>query len=109
MGPLASGSLSHKVISNRQVGEGQWDVVSSEFNRQMDLRVLELWDAGRYREFVGLLPEYATKCSGKALMADTAMLFGLLGWENYRGTAEPLCDYFPSSGTGQVNVEFHLP
>lgn len=106
---LASGSLSHKVISNRQVGEGQWDVVSSEFNRQMDLRVLELWDAGRYREFVGLLPEYATKCSGEALMADTAMLFGLLGWENYRGTAERLCDYFPSSGTGQVNVEFHLP
>jgi 3,4-dihydroxyphenylacetate 2,3-dioxygenase len=105
---LASGSLSHKVISNRQVGEGQWDVVSSEFNRQMDLRVLELSGAGRYREFVGLLPEYATKCSGEALMADTAMLFGLLGWESYRGTAEQLCDYFPSSGTGQVNVEFHL-
>jgi 3,4-dihydroxyphenylacetate 2,3-dioxygenase len=105
---LASGSLSHKVISNRQVGEGQWDVVSSEFNRQMDLRVLELWGSGRYREFVGLLPEYATKCSGEALMADTAMLFGLLGWESYHGTAEQLCDYFPSSGTGQVNVEFHL-
>ena len=91
---LASGSLSHKVISNRQVGEGQWDIVSSEFNRQMDLRVLELWGAGRYREFVGLLPEYATKCSGEALMADTAMLFGLLGWESYGGTAEQLCDYF---------------
>jgi 3,4-dihydroxyphenylacetate 2,3-dioxygenase len=105
---LASGSLSHKVISNQQVGEGQWDVVASEFNRQMDLRVLELWGAGRYREFVGLLPEYATKCSGEALMADTAMLFGLLGWESYRGSAEQLCDYFPSSGTGQVNVEFHL-
>jgi 3,4-dihydroxyphenylacetate 2,3-dioxygenase len=105
---LASGSLSHKVISNRQVGEGQWDIVSSEFNRQMDLRVLELWGAGRYREFVGLLPEYATKCSGEALMADTAMLFGLLGWESYCGAAEQLCDYFPSSGTGQVNVEFHL-
>lgn len=105
---LASGSLSHKIVSNRQVGDGQWDIVSSEFNRQMDLRVLELWGAGRYREFVGLLPEYATKCSGEALMADTAMLFGLLGWESYGGTAEQLCDYFSSSGTGQVNVEFHL-
>jgi len=105
---LASGSLSHKVVSNRQVGDGQWDVVSSEFNRQMDLRVLEFWGAGRHGEFVGLLPEHATKCSGEALMADTAMLFGLLGWENYHGTAEQLCDYFPSSGTGQVNVEFHL-
>ncbi len=105
---LASGSLSHKVVSNRQVGENQWDIMSSEFNRQMDLRVLELWGARRYREFVDLLPEYATKCSGEALMADTAMLFGLLGWENYGGAAEQLCDYFPSSGTGQVNVEFHL-
>ncbi len=105
---LASGSLSHKVVSNRQVGENQWDIMSSEFNRQMDLRVLELWGARRYREFVDLLPEYATKCSGEALMADTAMLFGLLGWEHYDGAAEQLCDYFPSSGTGQVNVEFHL-
>jgi 3,4-dihydroxyphenylacetate 2,3-dioxygenase len=105
---LASGSLSHKVVSNRQVGENQWDIMSSEFNRQMDLRVLELWGARRYREFVELLPEYATKCSGEALMADTAMLFGLLGWEHYDGAAEQLCDYFPSSGTGQVNVEFHL-
>jgi len=105
---LASGSLSHKVVSNRQVGENQWDIMSSEFNRQMDLRVLELWGARRYREFVELLPEYATKCSGEALMADTAMLFGLLGWEHYAGAAEQLCDYFPSSGTGQVNVEFHL-
>jgi 3,4-dihydroxyphenylacetate 2,3-dioxygenase len=105
---LASGSLSHKVIGNRDVGEGQWDIVSSEFNRQMDLRVLELWGARRYREFVGLLPEYATKCSGEALMADTAMLFGLLGWDSYAGASEQLCAYFPSSGTGQVNVEFHL-
>jgi 3,4-dihydroxyphenylacetate 2,3-dioxygenase len=105
---LASGSLSHKICSNRETGEGQWDIVSSEFNRQMDLRVLELWGGRRYREFVGMLPEYATKCSGEALMADTAMLFGLLGWADYRGEAEQLCDYFPSSGTGQVSVEFHV-
>jgi 3,4-dihydroxyphenylacetate 2,3-dioxygenase len=105
---LASGSLSHKVCSNRQVGEGQWDLVSSEFNRQMDLRVLELWGAGRYGEFVDMLPEYATKCSGEALMADTAMLFGLLGWNAYHGRAEQLCEYFSSSGTGHVSVEFHV-
>ncbi len=105
---LASGSLSHKLVSNREVGEGQWDVMSSEFNRQMDLRVLELWKERRYAEFVRMLPEYSTKCSGEGLMADTAMLFGLLGWEKYGGEAEQLCDYFPSSGSGQVNVEFHL-
>lgn len=105
---LASGSLSHRLVSNKEVGEGQWDIMSSEFNRQMDLRVLELWKAQRYGEFVRMLPEYATKCSGEALMADTAMLFGLLGWDRFTGNAEQLCDYFPSSGSGQVSVEFHL-
>lgn len=105
---LASGSLSHKLVNNAQVGDGQWDVMGSEFNRQMDLRVLDLWKERRYREFVRMLPDYTTKCSGEALMADTAMLFGLLGWDGYKGEAEQLCDYFPSSGSGQVTVDFHL-
>ena len=35
-------------------------------------------------------------------------LFGLLGWDSFKGDAEQLCDYFPSSGSGQVSVEFHL-
>jgi 3,4-dihydroxyphenylacetate 2,3-dioxygenase len=105
---LASGSLSHKLVNNTQVGDGQWDVMGSEFNRQMDLRVLDLWKERRYREFVRMLPEYTTKCSGEALMADTAMLFGLLGWDTYSGEAEQLCDYFPSSGSGQVTVDFHV-
>jgi 3,4-dihydroxyphenylacetate 2,3-dioxygenase len=74
----------------------------------MDLRVLELWGSRRYDEFVRMLPEYCTKCSGEGLMADTAMLFGVLGWNHYAGAAEQLCDYFPSSGSGQVTVEFHL-
>lgn len=105
---LASGSLSHKLVSNREVGDGQWDVVGSEFNRQADLRVLDLWRQRRYAEFVRMLPEYSTKCSGEGLMADTHMLFGLLGWEKYDGDAEELCAYFPSSGSGQINVEFHI-
>lgn len=105
---LASGSLSHKLVSNDQVGDTQWEVVGSEFNRQMDLRVLDLWKERRYREFCAMLPDYSTKCNGEALMADTHMLFGMLGWGDYAGEAEQLCDYFPSSGSGQINVEFHL-
>jgi hypothetical protein len=27
---------------------------------------------------------------------------------DFCGEAEQLCEYFPSSGNGQVNVEFHL-
>ncbi len=105
---LASGSMSHKLVNNELVGDAQWDVVSSEFNRQMDLRVLELWERRQYDVFVRLLPEYCTKCNGEALMADTVMLFGALGWDKFRGRAEQLCDYFTSSGSGQVTVEFHV-
>jgi 3,4-dihydroxyphenylacetate 2,3-dioxygenase len=56
-----------------------------------------------------MLPDYARHCMGEGGMHDTAMLFGALGWDRYRGRGEALCDYFPSSGTGQVNVVFTPP
>ena len=62
---LASGSMSHKLVSNDQVGDNQWQQVGSEFNRQVDLRVLDLWKERRYAEFVRMLPEYSTKCNGE--------------------------------------------
>ena len=105
---LASGSLSHRLLPNKKLGPEAWISIASEFNRQVDLRVLELWEQRRYREFLDMLPDYATKCNGEGGMADTIMLFAALGWYDYRGAAEQLCDYFPSSGSGQVNVEFHL-
>ncbi|QDF36508.1 3,4-dihydroxyphenylacetate 2,3-dioxygenase [Bradyrhizobium symbiodeficiens] len=105
---LASGSLSHRLWPNKKLGPEAWTSVASEFNRQVDLRVLELWQSRRYREFLDMLPDYATKCNGEGGMADTIMLFAALGWYDYSGAAEQLCDYFPSSGSGQVNVEFHV-
>lgn len=105
---LASGSLSHRLWPNTKLGPEAWTSVASEFNRQVDLRVLELWQNGRYREFLDMLPDYATRCNGEGGMADTIMLFAALGWYDYGGAAEQLCDYFPSSGSGQVNVEFHV-
>jgi 3,4-dihydroxyphenylacetate 2,3-dioxygenase len=105
---LASGSLSHKLVTNAAVGDDQWEQVGSWFNYQVDLRVVDLWRQRRFAEFARMLPEYSTKCNGEALMCDTHMLFGLLGWESYDGWAEELCPYFPSSGSGQITVEFHL-
>ena len=105
---IASGSLSHRLWPNKKLGPEAWTSVASEFNRQVDLRVLELWQSRRYREFLDMLPDYATKCNGEGGMADTIMLFAALGWDGYQGRAEQLCDYFPSSGSGQVNVEFHV-
>ncbi len=105
---IASGSLSHRLWPNKKLGPEAWTSVASEFNRQVDLRVLELWRERRYREFLDMLPDYAVKCNGEGGMADTIMLFAALGWCDYRGASEQLCDYFPSSGSGQVNVEFHV-
>jgi 3,4-dihydroxyphenylacetate 2,3-dioxygenase len=105
---LASGSLSHRLWPNKKLGPEAWTSVASEFNRQVDLRVLELWRDRRYREFLDMLPDYAAKCNGEGGMADTIMLFAALGWYDYQGAAEQLCEYFPSSGSGQVNVEFHV-
>ncbi len=105
---IASGSLSHRLWPNKKLGPEAWTSIASEFNRQVDLRVLELWRDGRYREFLDMLPDYAVKCNGEGGMADTIMLFAAMGWNDYRGRAEQLCDYFPSSGSGQVIVEFHL-
>ncbi len=105
---LASGSLSHLLWPNRLSEAGIFKI-SSKFNELVDRLVLDMWRDGRIAEFLEMLPEYARHCSGEAGMHDTAMLFGALGWDRYRGRGEPICDYFPSSGTGQVNVVFTPP
>jgi len=105
---LASGSLSHAFPTNEKTRD-YLDKISDEFNRHMDLHVLELWREGRIRDFLDMLPHNNEKCTGEGAMADTAMLFGLLGEGAYEGRGEQLCDYFPSTGTGQVVVDFEMP
>lgn len=105
---LASGSLSHAFWPNAVSAEGLF-TVNGEFNRQIDLRVLELWDQGRVAEFLAMLPDYAVHCRGECAMIDTAMLFGALGWDGYAGRGELIGQYFGSSGTGQCVVDFALP
>lgn len=102
---IASGSLSHQIWENRLVEEG-FNTISREFNKQADLRALQLWEAGDWSTFLRMLPEYAKYCTGEGHMHDTAMLFGALGWDKYVGQAEIVCPYFESSGTGQVVVNF---
>lgn len=104
---IASGSLSHKIWPNDdyEANNGTF-TISSEFNRQVDLRVLELWQKGEIATFLKMLTDYANFCCGEGSMHDTAMLFGALGWDNYTGKGEVIGEYFPSSGTGQANVVF---
>lgn len=102
---LASGSLSHRIHDNHCVEEGTL-TISDEFYRQVDLKALELWEAGRFEEFTAMLPTYAKTCYGEGWMHDTAMLLGALGWSRYRERVEIVTPYFASSGTGQVNAVF---
>ena len=106
---IASGSLSHKIWPNDiyAANNGTF-TISSEFNRQVDLQVLEMWQKGEIAEFLKTLPEYAQYCDGEGDMHDTIMLFGALGWDQYKGRGEVITEFFPSSGTGQTNVMFSL-
>jgi 3,4-dihydroxyphenylacetate 2,3-dioxygenase len=96
-------------LSSNEVNSGEaTETTLAQPSGFIDLHVLELWQQRRYREFIDMLPDYAVKCNGEGGMADTIMLFAVLGWSDYGGKAEQLCGYFPSSGSGQVNVEFHV-
>ena len=70
---------------------------------------MKLWKEGRFREFIEMLPEYAELCHGEGKMHDTAMLLGVLGWDRYDKPVEVVTDYFPSTGTGQINAIFPIP
>lgn len=102
---LASGSLSHRFHDNRDSEEGIF-TISRPFYEQVDRHVVELWRAGRFSEFIAMLPEYADLCHGEGGMHDTAMLLGTLGWDRYDRPVEVVTDYFASTGTGQINAIF---
>jgi len=106
---VASGSLSHKIWANKDYAANNGTfTISSEFNRQMDLHVLDMWQRGDHATFLKMLGDYAQFCCGEGSMHDTAMLYGALGWDSYDRPCEVVTPYFPSSGTGQTNVIFPL-
>jgi 3,4-dihydroxyphenylacetate 2,3-dioxygenase len=102
---LASGSLSHRFAQNGLAPEYAFKIWSP-FLEQLDQRVIEMWRAGQWSDFCGMLPEYAAKGHGEGFMHDTAMLLGALGWRDYDGRAEVITPYFGASGTGQINAVF---
>ena len=104
---FASGSLSHRFAQNG-VSDEYLHKVWSPFLEKMDHRVVEMWENGEWGTFTEMLPEYADKCHGEGFMHDTAMLLGVLGWDQYTGKVEVITPYFGSSGTGQINAIFPL-
>jgi 3,4-dihydroxyphenylacetate 2,3-dioxygenase len=105
---LASGSLSHRFNDDGSPESSMLDI-SNEFFRQVDLRVVDLWQRGDFATFTRMFEEYAKRCEGEGGMHDTAMLLGLLGWDQYAEPVEVVTPYFASSGTGQINAVFPIP
>jgi len=104
---FASGSLSHRFNDNTGAGDRIFEY-SNEFFHQVDIRVVELWRQGDFKTFTAMFHEYAERCVGEGGMHDTAMLLGMLGWDEYTGKVEVITELFPSSGTGQINAIFPL-
>jgi 3,4-dihydroxyphenylacetate 2,3-dioxygenase len=102
---FASGSLSHRFAQNGLAPEYAFRIWSP-FLEQLDAQVVRMWQAGEWKAFCGMLPEYAAKGHGEGFMHDTAMLLGLLGWSAYDAPAEVITPYFGASGTGQINAVF---
>ena len=102
---LASGSLSHRFAQNGLAPEYAHKIWSPLLEH-MDRDVIRMWQAGDWKPFCEMLPEYATKGHGEGFMHDTAMLLGALGWSEYTGRAEIVTPYFGASGTGQLNAVF---
>lgn len=100
---LASGSLSHRFAQNGLAPEYAFKLWSP-FLETMDHEVLRMWQAGEWKAFCEMLPEYAVKGHGEGFMHDTAMMLGALGWSEYDGQAEVITPYFAASGTGQINA-----
>ena len=102
---FASGSLSHRFAQNGLAPEYGFKVWSP-FLEALDRDVVRMWQAGEWKNFCGMLPEYAAKGHGEGFMHDTAMLLGALGWSAYDGKADVVTPYFGASGTGQINAIF---
>ncbi len=60
------------------------------------LRVIET--EGRNQQWLGVAD----------IMRQEAADAANLALDKYAGRAEEICPYFPSSGSGQIHVEFHL-
>ncbi|MCM3563640.1 3,4-dihydroxyphenylacetate 2,3-dioxygenase [Hydrogenophaga intermedia] len=102
---LASGSLSHRFAQNGLAPEYAFKLWSP-FLETMDHEVVRMWQAGEWKAFCEMLPEYAVKGHGEGFMHDTAMMLGALGWSEYTGQGEVITPYFGASGTGQINIVF---
>jgi 3,4-dihydroxyphenylacetate 2,3-dioxygenase len=105
---IASGGMSHAFHPLPLLRErSAWDAsnVSSENNRLLDARVLELWRDGDHAAVVEFWDDYQS-AHPEGGFAHYLQLLGALGGRSCRARGFPMSGYESSLGTGQIHVWF---
>lgn len=108
---LGSGGMSHQfwplATIRKHFGYDPSHVISEEA-REMDGRILDLWERGDHSAVLGLYPEYQEKFHPEGRFAHYLMALGAMGGAACRARGARLSAYENAVGTGQVHVLFRL-
>jgi 3,4-dihydroxyphenylacetate 2,3-dioxygenase len=108
---LGSGGMSHEFwpldVIRRHFGYDAAHVISPRA-REMDTRILELWERGDHEAVVDLCPEYQQHFHPEGRFAHYLMGLGAMGGRACRIRGARLSAYENAVGTGQVHVLFRL-
>jgi 3,4-dihydroxyphenylacetate 2,3-dioxygenase len=106
---LGSGGMSHSFWPyesiRRHFGYDPAHVITAEA-REMDARILALWERGDHAAVVDLYPEYLREHHPEGRFAHYLMALGALGGAACRIRGVPLSAYENAVGTGQIHVLF---
>jgi 3,4-dihydroxyphenylacetate 2,3-dioxygenase len=108
---LASGGLSHRFLSFRQLRGHESSDLSNVITpeaRDADRHVLDLMAKGDHAGVIEWMPEYK-KVGPEGKFGHYLIMVGALGGAKCRASGEQFSDYEASVGTGQVHVWFERP
>jgi 3,4-dihydroxyphenylacetate 2,3-dioxygenase len=106
---LGSGGMSHEFwpldVIREHFAYDPRHVISSAA-RDMDMRILRLWEQGDHAGVVELYPQYLGECHPEGRFAHYLMALGALGGRSCKARGVQLSSYENAVGTGQVHVLF---
>jgi 3,4-dihydroxyphenylacetate 2,3-dioxygenase len=108
---LGSGGMSHEFwplkVIREHFGYDPAHLISPEA-REMDERILALWEKGDHAAVVELYPEYHRRYHPEGRFAHYLMGLGAMGGKGCRIAGTRLSAYENAVGTGQIHVLFPL-
>jgi 3,4-dihydroxyphenylacetate 2,3-dioxygenase len=108
---LGSGGMSHAFwpleVIREHIGYDSAHVISPQA-REMDGRILALWERGDHAAVLKLYPEYLSNYHPEGRFAHYLMALGAMGGSACRVPGTRLSAYENAVGTGQVHVLFRL-